>query len=63
MEHLDTFIAAREVAFGLWLAGMAETRPSFRKQLPAEFGYIERSLRIVLRPPSTPRSTTDRLAE
>jgi hypothetical protein len=48
MEHLDTFIAAREVAFGLWLVGMAETRPSFREQLPAEFGYIERSLRIVL---------------
>ena len=48
MEHLDAFIAAREVAFGLWLVGMAETRPSFREQLPAEFGYIERSLRIVL---------------
>jgi Ser/Thr protein kinase RdoA (MazF antagonist) len=49
MEHLDAFIAAREVAFGLWLVGMAETRPSFCEQLPAEFGYIERSLRIVLR--------------
>ena len=48
MEHLDAFIAAREVAFGLWLVGMAETRPSFREQLPAESGYIERSLRIVL---------------
>lgn len=48
MEHLDAFIAAREVAFGLWLVGMAETRPAFRKELPAEFGYIERSLRIVL---------------
>ena len=48
MEHLDAFIAAREVAFGLWLVGMAESRPSFREQLPAEFGYIERSLRIVM---------------
>jgi Ser/Thr protein kinase RdoA (MazF antagonist) len=48
MDHLDSFIAAREVAFGLWLVGMAETRPSFREQLPAEFGYIERSLKIVL---------------
>ena len=48
MEHLDAFIAAREVAFGLWFVGMAETRPSFREQLPAEFGYIERSLGIVL---------------
>jgi Ser/Thr protein kinase RdoA (MazF antagonist) len=48
LKHLDAFIAAREVAFGLWLVGMAETRPAFRKELEAEFGYIERSLRIVL---------------
>ena len=45
---LDTFIAAREVAFGLWLVGMAQTRPAFREELPAEFGYIERSLEVVL---------------
>ena len=50
LKHLDAFIAAREVAFGLWLVGMAETRPAFRKELEAEFGYIERSLRIVLNP-------------
>ena len=48
VEHLDAFIAAREVAFGLWLVGMSETRPSFREQLAAEFGYIERNLKIVL---------------
>ena len=45
---LDLFIAAREVAFGLWLVGMAETRPAFRAELPAELGYIERSLGILL---------------
>jgi Ser/Thr protein kinase RdoA (MazF antagonist) len=48
LEHLDAFIAAREVAFGLWLVGMAETRPSFRENLAGEFEYIERSLRVVL---------------
>jgi Ser/Thr protein kinase RdoA (MazF antagonist) len=48
LRHLDAFIAAREVAFGLWLVGMAQTRPAFREELPAEFGYIERSLGIVL---------------
>ena len=48
IEHLDAFIAAREVAFGLWFVGMAESRPSFRENLAAEFGYIERSLRLVL---------------
>ena len=53
MVHLDAFIAAREVAFGLWLVGMAESRPSFRDALPAEFGYIERSLRIVLSNPQS----------
>jgi Ser/Thr protein kinase RdoA (MazF antagonist) len=50
---VDTFIAAREVAFGLWLVGMAESRPAFRKELPAEFGYIERSLGIVASEPRT----------
>ena len=48
LRHLDAFIAAREVAFGLWLAGMAQSRPAFREELPAEFRYIERSLGIVL---------------
>ena len=48
IEHLDAFIATREVAFGLWLVGMAETRPSFSENLAAEFGYIERSLGLVL---------------
>ena len=48
MEHRDAFIAAREVAFLLWLVGMAETRPSFRDELSAEFGYIERSLKVLL---------------
>ncbi len=48
LEHLDVFIAAREVAFGLWFAGMAETRPSFHDKLSSEFEYIERSLRTLL---------------
>ena len=48
LRHLDAFIAAREVAFGLWIAGMAQSRPAFREELPVEFSYIERSLRIVL---------------
>jgi Ser/Thr protein kinase RdoA (MazF antagonist) len=48
LRHLDVFIAAREVAFGLWLAGMAQTRPAFREELAAEFEHIERSLGIVL---------------
>jgi len=47
-RHLDAFIAAREVAFGLWLVGMAESRASFREQLPTELAHIERSLGIVL---------------
>lgn len=48
MHYIDAFIAAREVAFGLWLVGMAETHASFRAELAEELGYIERSLSIVL---------------
>jgi Ser/Thr protein kinase RdoA (MazF antagonist) len=48
LSTLDAFIAAREVAFGLWLVGMAETRPAFREELPAELGHIERSLGTLL---------------
>ena len=48
LEHLDVFIAAHEVAFGLWFAGMAETRPSFHDKLSSEFEYIEHSLRTLL---------------
>jgi Ser/Thr protein kinase RdoA (MazF antagonist) len=46
--HLDAFIAAREVAFGLWFVGMAESRPSFRNELSTELGYMERSLSILV---------------
>jgi Ser/Thr protein kinase RdoA (MazF antagonist) len=48
LEHLDLFIAAREVAFALWLVGMAQTRESFRAVLAAELAHIERSLSLVL---------------
>lgn len=58
LEHLDTFIAAREVIFGLWYVGMAQTRESFRAALPAELGHIQRSLGILLdhRNDGSPRS-------
>jgi Ser/Thr protein kinase RdoA (MazF antagonist) len=52
LAHLDIFIAAREVAFGLWLVGMAETRDSFRADLAAELGYVERGLDVVLNGPN-----------
>jgi Ser/Thr protein kinase RdoA (MazF antagonist) len=51
LQYLDAFIAAREVAFGLWLVGMAESRASFRSELATELGYIERSLSKLLAGP------------
>ena len=51
LEHLDAFIAAREVAFALWFVGMAETRESFRADLAAELGHVEHSLSVVLNSP------------
>ena len=48
MRLLDSFIAAREVAFGLWLVGMAEQRSNIRSEVPTELAFIERNLERVL---------------
>jgi len=48
MRLLDSFIAAREVAFGLWLVGMAEQRSDIRSEVPTELAFIERNLERVL---------------
>jgi Ser/Thr protein kinase RdoA (MazF antagonist) len=48
LRLIDAFIAAREVAFGLWLVGMAEQRSDFRSEVPTELGFIERNLNLVL---------------
>jgi len=48
MQLLDAFIAAREVAFGLWLVGMAEQRSDIRSEVPTELAFIERNLDRVL---------------
>ena len=42
--HLDAFIATREVAFGLWFAGMAQVNPAFAADLDDTMGGIGRSL-------------------
>ncbi|TWP53780.1 phosphotransferase [Lentzea tibetensis] len=44
LDHLDMFIAIREVAFGLWFVGTAQTNPVFQDKLPRELGAIRRSL-------------------
>ncbi|MFI9381307.1 hypothetical protein [Kutzneria sp. NPDC052558] len=41
---LDTFIAVREVAFGLWFAGTAQANPVFHDRLGHEFAAIRRRL-------------------
>ncbi len=33
VTHLDDFIATRDVAFGLWFAGMAQVNPAFAEDL------------------------------
>ncbi len=48
LVHLDSFIAAREVAFGLWYRGMAEVNPGFRGDLDDELGIVAKSLDEVL---------------
>jgi Ser/Thr protein kinase RdoA (MazF antagonist) len=45
--YLDTFIAVREVAFGLWFVGTAQINPVFRDRLPKTLGAIERSLGVL----------------
>ena len=41
---VDAFIAAREVAFGLWFVGTARVNPAFRARLDDELGFIDSSL-------------------
>lgn len=49
LTHLDAFIAAREVAFGLWFAGTAQVNPVFRDHLDQELAFIADSLNTLLR--------------
>ena len=49
LSHLDVWIAAREVAFGLWFAGTAQVNPAFRDLLGRELTAIARSLDTLLR--------------
>jgi Ser/Thr protein kinase RdoA (MazF antagonist) len=44
LADLDMFIAAREVAFGLWFVGTARANPRFRDKLDDELAAIRRSL-------------------
>ena len=48
LAHLDDFIAAREVAFGLWVAGTAQVNADFRAVLDEDFAAIGRSLDVLL---------------
>jgi len=50
LDCLDTFIAVREVAFGLWFVGTAQVNPVFRDRLPKVLGAIGRSLEVLHRP-------------
>jgi Ser/Thr protein kinase RdoA (MazF antagonist) len=47
LAHLDTFIAVREVAFGLWFVGTAQVNPAFRKHLDRELARITRSIQAL----------------
>jgi Ser/Thr protein kinase RdoA (MazF antagonist) len=44
LTHLDVFIATREVAFGLWFAGMAQVNPAFAAGRTETMNGIGRSL-------------------
>lgn len=41
-KQLDTFIAVREVAFGLWFTGTAQVNPVFRDALDRELTAVQR---------------------
>jgi Ser/Thr protein kinase RdoA (MazF antagonist) len=47
LRYLDTFIAVREVAFGLWFVGTAQVNPVFRDRLPKVLGAVGRSLAVL----------------
>jgi len=49
LAHLDDFIAAREVAFGLWYTGTAQVNPVFRAGLDEVQADTRRYLDILLR--------------
>jgi len=44
LTHLDDFISTRDVAFGLWFAGMAQVNPAFAADLDRTMDYLRRSL-------------------
>jgi len=48
LAHLDDFIAARDVAFGLWFTGTAQANPVFRADLDEVQQNISRSLETLL---------------
>jgi Ser/Thr protein kinase RdoA (MazF antagonist) len=48
LAHLDDFIAARDVAFGLWFAGTAQVNPAFRADIDEVMGNIGSSLDALL---------------
>lgn len=48
LTHLDDFIATRDVAFGLWFAGMAQVNPVFAAGLDEVMVSLQRSLDRVL---------------
>ncbi len=47
-DRLDTFIAAREVIFGLWFVGRARDHPGMAAKLGEELDYIAGSLERLL---------------
>jgi Ser/Thr protein kinase RdoA (MazF antagonist) len=47
LAYLDTFIAVREVAFGLWFVGTAQVNPAFQDRLPNVLGGIATSLQAL----------------
>jgi Ser/Thr protein kinase RdoA (MazF antagonist) len=48
LADLDSFIAVREVAFGLWFVGTAQVNPLFRDNLDRELAAMGRSLDTLL---------------
>ncbi|WP_405060046.1 phosphotransferase [Kribbella sp. NBC_01505] len=48
LTQLNNFIATRDVAFGLWFAGMAQVNPAFAADLDRTMDYIHRSLEQIL---------------
>ncbi|ONI67274.1 aminoglycoside phosphotransferase [Kribbella sp. ALI-6-A] len=51
LTYLDDFVATRDVAFGLWFAGMAQVNPAFAADLDRTMDYLRRSLDQALNTP------------